>query len=709
MPIRSCHAEPKTGTEMAGRRPHRNSKKRGVGLLALQLRTGLAWGCALGLITLGCGEASQPAGASPKERLDAAGGAAAADHDGGPDDEAGHGGDGRVDAMPDGGSADAGEDVAPWSASVGTWCGPGEGGTTWLVANPDWLACKFRSQYVYGDSGESEDGFSLELPSNVLQQLPGELNLAARWCNGGVCETLPATLWLEAYDADVGARGRWQIALNDGTHVGGEFDSDWCLWDDYLPAHPDAARLARGLRLHEIALFQVVKVPIMQRLLEVTERNAGIVAGRPALLRAYVVPELGWLAKPVRARLTLLNRDPSGQDEAAEVFDQTMTVVSASSDAALESTFNFSIPSESIREDTRYMLELLETKPCAALEGEPNGARFPEAGMLGLGARAIGKLRVQLVPVHYELAGNLLAPDTSAEQVERFRRAITRLFPITGTEITVRDQPVVTTSSVMADVLDQITALRDQENPERDVSYYGLVRLTETLAEYCATPCVLGAAVIGETGLSGATGGTAVGVGYNGDQAAHTFAHEMGHVYGRIHAPCNVQGDPDYPYRSGGIGTWGYDQSAGTLVDPSSYKDFMGYCSPVWVSDYTYARLQSFIADVNQPTSPSPLVNRGRWRTLILESGTAPRWGLSREVWGEPSGVKEQAHAHDASGNVLASLTVYRDQVADLGLEFVYVPEPQSPAWATVGVRGQTPHSYHAPLTVPPLTRAPRP
>jgi hypothetical protein len=656
------------------------------------------------LAVFGCSDKAQPGQPPPNEAVDAAGDALPTDADGGfREDDGGGDVDGGSDSAPETGSLDASDGAVVWSASVGTWCGPGDGKTTWLVANPDWLACKFRSQYIHGDSVATEHGLSVKLPSDALEQLPTELNAPAKWCKAGVCQTLPATLWLESYDSQVGARGRWQVALDDGTRVSGAFEADWCPWDDYLPPHPDAPRLARGLKLHEIAIFQAVKVPIMQRLVEVVGRNAEIVSGRPALVRAYVAPETGWLAKPVRARLTLLNRDPSAQQDRTEVYEKTMTVLSASSDSALDSTFNFSVPGESIREDTRYTLELLDTKPCGSLEGEPNGARFPEVGAAELRARAIGKVRVQLVPIHYQLDGTLLTPDTSPEQVERFRRAVTQLFPITGAEITVRNHPVVTTSNVLVDVLDQITALRDQESPERDVTYYGLVRFTETLAEYCAKPCVLGAAVVGELGATGASGGSGAGVAYNGDQAPYTFAHEMGHVYGRSHVPCNVQGDVDYPYRSGGIGSWGYDVAAGTLFEPSFYKDFMGYCSPVWVSDYTFARLQTYIAEVNRPALPLLSPSRRRFRTLILEPGMQPRWGLPRNVAGAPNGLEEQAEVHDSTGNVVMSVSVYRAKIGDLGAELVYVPEPRLPTWKAVRVRGHAPQAYATPFTVPRL------
>jgi hypothetical protein len=79
------------------------------------------------------------------------------------------------------------------------------------------------------------------------------------------------------------------------------------------------------------------------------------------------------------------------------------------------------------------------------------------------------------------------------------------------------------------------------------------------------------------------------------------MAHEVGHAHGRNHAPCGgAQGvDSKFPYSGGGIGVWGYDINTKTFINPSKGKDIMGYCSPEWVSDYTYTALYNRIAFVN--------------------------------------------------------------------------------------------------------------
>jgi hypothetical protein len=65
---------------------------------------------------------------------------------------------------------------------------------------------------------------------------------------------------------------------------------------------------------------------------------------------------------------------------------------------------------------------------------------------------------------------------------------------------------------------------------------------------------------------------------------------------GRPHSPCGGAGNPDpsYPYTGGGFGTYGLDVASLTIKSPASFKDFMGYCSPNWVSDYTWSKMVTY-------------------------------------------------------------------------------------------------------------------
>ena len=79
-----------------------------------------------------------------------------------------------------------------------------------------------------------------------------------------------------------------------------------------------------------------------------------------------------------------------------------------------------------------------------------------------------------------------------------------------------------------------------------------------------------------------------------------SFAHEIGHVFGREHVavPGDPDNDPNYPNYGGSlrsIGEVGLDTGGPTLYDPSEARDVMAYGTatrPVqWISPYTYMNI----------------------------------------------------------------------------------------------------------------------
>jgi hypothetical protein len=91
-----------------------------------------------------------------------------------------------------------------------------------------------------------------------------------------------------------------------------------------------------------------------------------------------------------------------------------------------------------------------------------------------------------------------------------------------------------------------------------------------------------------------------------------------------------VAGDPAYPYAGGVIGVFGFN-FATNLVQPPSRADLMGYCSNVWVSDWTWTnvlthRAVAGVVTANGTVKPPPhganLVVGGR-RLLVWGRATA--------------------------------------------------------------------------------------
>jgi hypothetical protein len=148
-----------------------------------------------------------------------------------------------------------------------------------------------------------------------------------------------------------------------------------------------------------------------------------------------------------------------------------------------------------------------------------------------------------------------------------------------------------------------VQAVRVADGNRTDVLYYGLM----------ANGIPMGP-IIGCN--SGGVSTSSIGDGV-------TMAHELGHACGRPHSPCGTPGDPAYPayepYDPAGTpmastGEYGIDISNGAIKSPATFKDFMSYCGPKWVSLFVYGRLTN-----NTALDPVRVcVDRPWWRDEIL-------------------------------------------------------------------------------------------
>ncbi len=108
--------------------------------------------------------------------------------------------------------------------------------------------------------------------------------------------------------------------------------------------------------------------------------------------------------------------------------------------------------------------------------------------------------------------------------------------------------------------------------------------------------------------------------------ASEVIAHELGHNWGRLHAPCGNPSfvDSAFPYPGGAIGVYGHDYESGTIMAPTT-PDLMSYCRlPLafnlaaprrWTSDYTFSNVmahRSVYGDVSLSSPQECLVVWGR-------------------------------------------------------------------------------------------------
>ncbi len=187
--------------------------------------------------------------------------------------------------------------------------------------------------------------------------------------------------------------------------------------------------------------------------------------------------------------------------------------------------------------------------------------------------------------------------------------------------------------------------------------YYGVFAVSS------ATPGDDGTALSGGAVATGSDGG-----------GGRTAAHEWGHNFGRLDAPCGAQanGDPDYPYSAGAAGVFGYDTQSGTLHPPGtaqpaglslSYDIMSRLYSRNWVSDYSYAgAFASLAAPILTGTPIAGLLVWGRVTpagTVVLE----PAFAVSATPLLPTKSGAFELRALDSTGVAMFDLSF--DPVAD--------------------------------------------
>lgn len=451
--------------------------------------------------------------------------------------------------------------------------------------------------------------------------------------------------------------------------------------------------LASNLTLQQIAVYQTVKVPIMDSGAEVaaSARNAGVVNGRQSLVRVFVTPGSGWTTRDLAARLTLVSSSAQ-----PTVYSSKKTISAASTDADQKSTFQFTIPAESMTTDLAYSLEVVE---CSSTSGTAGQARFPASGTLSMGVRTTGVLKVKIIPLEY----NSLLPDTSDTALATYAAEMKAVYPITDITFSVGDTLSVTSVSDWSGMLDQVRAKRTSDKPANDIYYFGLLKPAADLRTYCRSSCVTGIGFVVDTptGTSASSYRAAMGIGFGDKASTETMIHEIGHNHGRNHVNCTTAGtitgiDNNYPYSTKTTGVWGYDSRTQTLLDPAKYVDMMSYCTPVWISDYNYNALVVRVAAVDGVANVLSLnVDVATWRVLLLDD-RGPRWGIPFSEPTPAEGKPESATVYDGAGAALTQVTVYRTEISDIGAAVYMVPEPKDD-WYAIAVDGAVPLPFAAP------------
>ena len=339
-------------------------------------------------------------------------------------------------------------------------------------------------------------------------------------------------------------------------------------------------------------------------------------------------------------------------------------------ESSLSKSANAEIPGHVVQPGLEMVIEV---DPDGALDpvlGVAN--RIPETGRLAVDVRAMPLFDLTLIPFVWsqtqdssivDLIQAMAADPENHEMLEETRT----LLPVGDLAVT-EHEPVLSSSNNAFDLRANVQAIRTMEG--KTGHYMGMM----------PSP-VMGAAGV-------AFIGTRVSFSI---PSATTIAHELGHNMSLYHAPCGGAGGPDssYPYPDGSIGTWGYDfRDGGRLVHPRVGRDLMTYCSPRWISDYSFTNaLRYRLFDEGPPAAAIAASSK----SLLLWGGV----GADSVPYLEPAFVVDappvlpdsageyRVTGRTTGGDELFSLSFTMPEVADGdgSSSFAFVL-PVQPGWA---------------------------
>jgi hypothetical protein len=449
--------------------------------------------------------------------------------------------------------------------------------------------------------------------------------------------------------------------------------------------------VSMAARIPQAYLVQAVQRP---------DGSVPLVAGRAATLRVFATGDVVNFFQPeVEATFFV-----DGVEVGTRRFglDAGGAIPGQVSEAYFESSWAVRVPGAWVRPGLSFTVEL---DPDAAFPlTDRERARFPTEGTRSVDVREVPEMEIRFVPIHQNqsgstgsLAGGAAAWTEYSEQV----------FPIGRISRSVRSTFFTDAGSQGETdwyrIISEIWALRFLDGDDR--YYYGVLRRHS------------GYAGLGYVGYPVSIGWDDMRTG-SADPVplAYTvFAHELGHNFGRWHAPACGPGhvDADFPHPGGVAGVYGLNHSAGVITRPSD-PDLMGYCRPHWVSDYTWEGVFRFrtdleaerrrwgfdeLAGANEASDPAPDAASGPgllvWGHVVdgrvrLE----PAIAVGRARAGPASGPGPVVEGLDAAGQVVfrqvaETMTLGHGAPGSLGFSAaVPLDEAQMERVATIRVGG---------------------
>jgi hypothetical protein len=324
-----------------------------------------------------------------------------------------------------------------------------------------------------------------------------------------------------------------------------------------------------------------------------------VAGGNPVLVNVFGTLDRAFAGGPVpKVRISVFR----GATQVM-VDERPMTGTATATSSPNDPIHQVVLPSSIVEPGLRVLVAI--NPDSAPAEATLSDNRWPPTGEpADIDVRSVPPLAIQFVPIFLSNGGSTgnVSPGTLPEYLLATRQMhpVAQIDAAIGGVFSTDVQFGDGQSAAWQAILQQLDVLRVAEGSSR--YYVGALR----------PPAGVTFVQFGGFGYipfdpqgSGPSTRTAVlvGVGWFNRQRHTTelVAHELGHTMGRRHAPCGGAAGPDvlYPHGGAAIGAYGHDlftwsQTSTGLppaYGPSGATDIMSYCTPAWISDYTYAAL----------------------------------------------------------------------------------------------------------------------
>lgn len=345
------------------------------------------------------------------------------------------------------------------------------------------------------------------------------------------------------------------------------------------PRHMDVDQLTylpvimNPLEVIDLAVTGLEVTQVVQR----ADNSVPLVANKETAVRVYAQQLEGNTVNDAVVRLTAVRNSST----IGTLSSSPMTLPSSPNRVNFDSTVNFELPASWLNGTVQLTAAIVHSG------NDDNPSNDSQSYTMNF--NNVPALDIKIVPINYTHQGSTNPGYYPGSNVDYISDWIERAYPVGDVNISYRASHNFTgnlgNGASWELLLDEVSSLKNSDGASSSTLYYAFIPTQNGSGRWFYG----GIAGLGWIGWRAAIG---LDLG-NGDGSGTLAGHEIGHNLGRYHSPCGGPSgvDGSYPYSGGDIGQYGLDVRNWLFKTPATNYDIMSYCSPEWMSDYTYSAL----------------------------------------------------------------------------------------------------------------------